>query len=71
MNKGAKWIWKKSEDKNTWLDFIKKFSLNSVPEKAYARIAADSKYRLYINGAVAVLEGGLKRGPSEKGTYYD
>ena len=72
MNKSARWIWKKSEDKeNTWLDFIKKFSLKSVPKKAVARIAADSKYRLYINGAVAVFEGGLKRGPSEKGTYYD
>lgn len=72
MNTGAKWIWKKSEDReNTWLDFIKKFSLKSVPEKAVARIAADSKYRLYINGEVAVIEGGLKRGPSEKGTYYD
>ena len=55
MNKGAKWIWKESKDKNTWLDFIKKFSLKDVPEKAVARIAADSKYRLYINGAVAVL----------------
>lgn len=72
MHTGAKWIWKKSEDKeNTWLNFVKTFTMEGSPEKAYARIAADSKYRLYINGVIAVLEGGLKRGPSKNGTYYD
>ena len=72
MHTGAKWIWKKSEDKeNTWLNFVKTFTMEGAPEKAYARIAADSKYRLYINGVIAVLEGGLKRGPSKNGTYYD
>lgn len=34
-------------------------------------IAADTKYWLYVNGNLAVFEGGLKRGPNPNGTYYD
>ena len=72
MHGGTKWIWKKNESTaNTWLNFIKKFTVEEVPETAYACIAVDSKYRLYINGVLAVPEGGLKRGPSKNGTYYD
>ena len=36
-----------------------------------ARIAADSKYWLWINGRLVVFEGGLKRGPSPQSSYYD
>lgn len=35
------------------------------------RLAADSKYWLYVNGRLVVREGGLKRGPSRGGTYVD
>jgi hypothetical protein len=38
---------------------------------AVLRIAADSKYWLYINGEPVVREGGLKRGPVPNGTYYE
>ena len=41
------------------------------PEKAVAQIAVDSKYWLWINGQLAVFEGGVKRGPTPKDTYYD
>lgn len=36
-----------------------------------ACIAAESKYWLYINGEMAVREGGLKRGPTSEDGYYD
>ena len=44
----AKWIWKQGENsENTWMDFVKKFTLESTPKRAAAQIAADSKYWLY------------------------
>lgn len=56
---------------NTWLNFRKKVHLSHLPERIMARIAADSKYWLWINGEMIVFEGGLKRGPSPEDTYYD
>ncbi len=69
----AKWIWlnKAENDKNAWLCFNKKISIAKVPEKLMARIAAENKYWLYINGVCVVREGGLKRGPTPTGCYYD
>ena len=56
---------------NTWMEFRKDFTLKKSPRKAEARIAADSKYWLWVNGTLAVFEGGLKRGPNRTDTYYD
>ena len=56
---------------NTWQVFRKTVTLPSKPKELQARIAVDSKYWLWINGTLAVFEGGLKRGPSPSGTYYD
>ena len=56
---------------NTWIEFSKDFTLKKIPGKAEALIAADSKYWLWVNGSLAVFEGGLKRGPNPTGTYYD
>ncbi len=68
----AKWIWIDGEySANTWVNFRKTFMIDTVPKKAAALIAADTKYWLWINGEPAVFEGGLKRGPSRHGTYYD
>lgn len=69
----AKWIWLDSakDDKNAWLCFNKKIDIANVPEKLIARIAAENKYWLYINGVCVVREGGLKRGPTPTGCYYD
>lgn len=72
MDSNTKWIWKNGESsENTWLNFVKKFDLTSVPQTAPAQIAVDSKYWLYINGVLAVFEGGIKRGPTRNSTYYD
>lgn len=55
----------------SWICFRNTFVINDKPEKAVLRIAADSKYWLWINGVQAVSEGGLKRGPNPTDTYCD
>lgn len=56
---------------NTWLNYRKVVDIAHVPAVAKARIAVDSKYWLWINGESVVFEGGLKRGPNPRDTYYD
>jgi alpha-L-rhamnosidase len=70
-NWSANWIWQTPDGpQNTWMSFRKTVTLASVPASAPVRIAADSKYWLWVNGELVIFEGQLKRGlPS--GTYYD
>lgn len=56
---------------NTWIAFRKKITLSEKPPHVLARIVADSKYWLWINGKMVVFEGGLKRGPNPRDTYFD
>lgn len=56
---------------NTWLIYRKTTTVDQVPARLNARIAADTKYWLWINDQLVVFEGGLKRGPSPHDTYYD
>ena len=69
----AKWIWDKENltEKNVWMCFNKKVSLENIPQELIAHISADSKYWLYINGETVVFEGSVKRGPDENSGYYD
>ena len=69
----AKWISRAycAGTGNSWIAFQKTVDLQDVPASMPARIAADSKYWLWINGEPAVLEGGLKRGPAPGDGYYD
>jgi hypothetical protein len=68
----ANFIWQAADGPaNSWLAFRKHVTLASAPASALADIAADSKYWLWINGHLAVFEGGLKRGPNRTDTYYD
>lgn len=70
----AKWIsvdHPDANEPNTWIEFEKNFSVGRVPESVEVRIAADSKYWLWINEELAVFEGGLKRGPDPESSYYD
>ena len=69
----AKWIWDKDNltEKNTWMCFNKKVTLDKVPTELIAHISADSKYWLYINGETVVFEGSVKRGPQKNSGYYD
>ena len=68
----AGWIWQASDGpKNAWMCFRKTVDLNAIPGRATARVAVDSKYWLWVNGKLAVFEGGLNRGPTPTGGYYD
>jgi alpha-L-rhamnosidase len=67
----ANWIWQAADGpQNAWMCFRKTVTLAAAPARAPIRIAADTKYWLWINGELAVFEGGLKHDlPS--GAYYD
>ena len=68
----ARWIWQRQPGPpNRWMRFRKSFTLPAGAKSAAARIAADSKYWLWVNGELVVREGGLRRGPTRQGTYYD
>lgn len=56
---------------NTWIAFRKDVHVDKVKGEVLASIAADSKYWLWVNGELAVFEGGLKRGPNPTDSYYD
>ena len=53
-----------------WLCFHKEFTM-LWPNNAELKIAADTKYWLWVNGELVVREGGLKRGPTPNDTYCD
>ena len=69
----AKWIWQKEKKRaeNIWMCFNKTADIKDASKPLVARIAAENKYWLYINGKMVVREGGLKRGPTPTGIYYD
>lgn len=69
----GKWIWDSSGGRlpNQWMCLRKTFVISTVPASVLARISVDSKYWMWINGDLAVFEGGLKRGPNRTDTYYD
>ncbi len=56
---------------NAWLAFRKSFEIKNNSDTVLLRMAVDSKYWLYLNGERIVFEGGLKRGPTPKDTYFD
>lgn len=56
---------------NTWYCFRKNFNLKELPTQAIAQIAVDTRYYLWVNDSLIVLEGGLKRGPNPNDTYFD
>ena len=73
-NWNAQWIWDSSAAKNiknTWVSFRKKFTLARVPGQCTAKLAAESRYWLYVNGNAVVFDGGLKRGPTPEDGYFD
>lgn len=53
-----------------WLCFRKEFFLLST-SRTSLKIAADTKYWLWVNGELVVREGGLKRGPNPTDSYCD
>ena len=68
----AQWIWDRHAGAvNTWMCFRHTWNLTHTPAHAIATIAVDSKYWLWMNGRLALFEGGLKRGPRPGETYCD
>ena len=53
-----------------WQCFTTDFTL-LAPKSASLKIAADTKYWLFVNGELVVREGGLKRGPNPTDSYCD
>ena len=68
---GASWIWSGNLENNLWVDMIKTFQLDTIPEHAIAEIGAENRYFLYVNGNLAVYDGGLRRGPNPTDGYFD
>ena len=73
VNWKAQWVTasEQQNETNNWTAYNKTFKVGEVPDLAFAKIACDSKYWMWINGELAVFEGQLKRGPSPHDTYYD
>ncbi len=69
--KDAKWIWTDDTDNNVWIDLVKTFTLDAVPESAPCEIAVENRYRLWVNDTLVVYDGGLKRGPNPEDGYFD
>ena len=67
----GRWLWVSSSSTNQWAVFRRSLTLPAKPTSAIARIATDTKYWLWVNGRLVVFEGGLKRGPNPRDTYYD
>ena len=67
------WVWNDSNEGNLWVRFRKKVTLPDLPEDEpiAAYIAADSRYWLYVNGEIAVIEGSEKRGQRPDTIFYD
>ena len=55
----------------TWWCFRNTVTLDEQPRSLELRLAADTKYWLWVNGELQVSEGGLKRGPNPLDTYCD
>ncbi len=53
-----------------WICLRKDFTLLSTSDLEL-RIAADTKYWLWVNGELVIREGGLKRGPTPTDSYCD
>lgn len=71
---GQNWITSPEQEvnaPNTWIAFRRDVQIDKLPSEVVAQIAVDSKYWLWINGELAVFEGGLKRGPNPRDTYSD
>ncbi len=67
----AHWIWTKGCSEDSYVAFRKTFTLDEAVSSATAYISAADKYVLWVNGALVVLDGSLKRGPTPYDSYYD
>lgn len=68
----AKWIWAEDNTrKNDWVWFSKELFVARVPMRAVLNIAVETKYHLFINDTLVVLDGGLNRPSNRADGYFD
>ena len=71
----AYWIWgADASSVNNWAAFRTTFDVadaGALPATVNARIAAETKYWLHVNGELVVFEGSVKRGPNRQDSYVD
>ncbi len=71
----AYWIWgSDTSSVNNWAAFrttVDIADVDALPAVINARIAAETKYWLYVNGELVVFEGSVKRGPNRQDSYVD
>jgi len=71
MFKKAKWIWSKEQYKNQRVHFFFNKNITNLPSKAELHVGCETKYWLFVNGKIAVFDGGLFRESSSGNGYYD
>lgn len=60
-----------ADSQNVWTAYRTTLRLDEAPSEATARVAVDSRYWLWVNDSLVVREGGLKRGPWARASYFD
>lgn len=72
MFERSKWIWiGDPAAKNQHVNFFFETEIECVPEGADICIGCETKYRLFVNGNLAVADGGLFRESKPGCGYYD
>ncbi len=72
MFENSRWIWaENSEAPNTRVNFKKKIYLTDIPRKAVLNIGCETKYWLFVNGKLAIFDGGLFRESIPGCGYFD
>lgn len=68
----ARWIWAEDNTrKNDWVWFARDLGLARPPKRAFLNIAVETKYHLFINNKLIVLDGGLNRQSNCADGYFD
>ena len=68
----AAWIWPSAEfTRNQRANFFFEVEINALPDTAEACIGCETRYWLFVNGELAVFEGGLFRESAPGCGYYD
>lgn len=68
----SKWIWSEnSSEQNKRAAFFFEATVDTLPSSATLKIGTETKYWLFVNGSLAVFEGGLFRESLPGCGYYD
>ena len=72
MLQHQKWIWPVPDaTPNQRADFFFDFELDEIPVSAEVAIGCETKYWLFVNGELAVFDGGLFRESTPGCGYFD